>query len=372
MLLLTSFHPFTRNQLLSRSNTLFSQAILAHIKLGSVLTAFQYGLWSKSRLAPDDLATHRLSLDDRTNKLNNRVKAIQREIQALAAEMSSNTDGPGFDQNTQSEKLRTLHHAYLQGLSDMGIAQTEPLKQTKLFNMLSAIPKTSILIMPIVTEHGTVIFTIPGGTQKLTKQHYLILDHLTRYDFQHWVRGSSLLVQMKAFKYIDSYLNMDTVTANALLLPDTLSSKTMAYLPNYWIWQQVPDKIDSRNRWMKVSDHTLGQLNQTMMSPLLGHMQTWSFTQTQDFDQTLERINHLIWVPDSDMALLPLHAIEHQGSSLIDKYHFSYIPSLSVWHKKQQALIKKPVQPSLAAIINPNSDASFQYAIAESKMKMVT
>jgi CHAT domain-containing protein/tetratricopeptide (TPR) repeat protein len=316
-----SFTPEERQRLVQEAEDLFANAIWAASQDQSVTDALRFLEWGKTRLLRQNLAIDSVNLQQlppeqqaQLQQLNNTVKGLEIQLQNPQQTNQAILSSLRTELKDKRQQLRKQ-------LQQSGITTAIQAPQLEtLYQWLETLPSGSLVIAPIFTDFGTVVFLIPAGTTAITAQHLLVLPNFSRKDLQTATRG-------------------------------TEQDQWKGYVYAYWQWNGETDPTargQKQQAWQTQLDATLEQLRTVVMQPIFAKL-----TELQ-----IPPGAHLFWMPDSDSSLLPIHAITIEQQPFLARYTIHFIPSLYNIYTAQQRLAKV-TDNTLLALINPTENLAF-------------
>jgi CHAT domain-containing protein len=184
--------------------------------------------------------------------------------------------------------------------------------------LLAMIPIGGALVAPLFTSQGSAVFILPGGTETVTAEHLLWLNHVTDSHVATLLRGPS--------------------DAPAL----------GGWLGAYDNWRTDP------HGWFTAIEHTGQALWEMLLGPIHQRLTTLGLAEGAP----------ILLMPQGGIGLLPLHAawreVEGTQRAFLDDYTISYAPSgyaLAVSQRRQRELHRQ--HHSLLAVMNPTADLPF-------------
>ncbi len=188
------------------------------------------------------------------------------------------------------------------------------------------IPDNGVIIVPIITGRGTLVFLLTTRCDKLSQENVLWIDDFTHNDFKDLLIGNA--VQNEFPGWIGTY--------ERLILSSHFEKQY-----NLGLWLQMIDNTCS-TLWEKFFSHVHRELEE------------------REFVEG----SHLVIIPQGGLGILPLHAsfriIEGKRRYLIEDYTVSYAPS----GKVLKECINRPKdnstnKHSILAVIDPTENLAY-------------
>jgi CHAT domain-containing protein/tetratricopeptide (TPR) repeat protein len=182
-------------------------------------------------------------------------------------------------------------------------------------DLLAAIPVGGALVAPLFTSQGSAVFILPSGTETVTAEHLLWLNHVTDSHVAALLRGQSDAPALDG--WLGAYLN----------------------------WRTDP------YRWFTAIEHTGQVLWDMLLGPIQQRLTTLGIAEGAP----------VLLMPHGGIGLLPLHAawreVDGTRRTFLDDYTVSYVPSGYALNVSQRRLCEPHRQQrSLMAVINPTAD----------------
>lgn len=169
--------------------------------------------------------------------------------------------------------------------------------------LLAAIPAGGVLVAPVVTEVGTEIFVVPGGTTSIHEEHALHVDTFTLRDLSEILAGDE------------------------------------GWLPAYRQSDENP------SRWLQTITMTCERLWDCLIGSIEAHMQTLGTDQAAQ----------LYFLTPGLLGILPLHAatrpVDGIDRCLSDDYVVSYAPSLAALARSIEKAHELHAAPAAALVV---------------------
>ncbi len=309
-----SFTPEERRRLVSQAQGIFSIAIWAAVQSQNYAQAVGILEWSRSRLLRQNLMLDTAKLQNVPIKIQEEIRKLQISISDLEFLWQQKKNGLASDKLANlSTNLKDQRYQLLENLKTIGIdVQQAPSTET-LLKWLDTLPTGSALVAPVLSDFGTIVFILPAGLQQIEKSHVLILPRFSYND-----------------DYLQSYIN----------------------------WIAEKDKTIRQKKkieWQKKLTASLEKWNKDILSPLLFHLEKLSIRPGAN----------LLWIPDAESSLLPIHAASVEGQPLLKRYTLQFLPSINNAYVAQRHLAKSHGDV-LLTVIDPTQDLA--YAPVESDL----
>ncbi|MCU7937099.1 MAG: CHAT domain-containing protein [Candidatus Thiodiazotropha sp. (ex Dulcina madagascariensis)] len=303
---------------------LYSHKAYCQLKLGQPAEAFAALEQGKARLLHDALQSRE---DEQRALAESRlpadvVKTIRQSLQV-----------PGSDPTVSLADSRLEHHSasyYYQTfddgaeLDDFVINTSEPKEEEPtLPEEPTRVPEEHALIVPLVTTCGGAAFVVTGELNDLDMGHVIWMDKLTE----------QALVSLLA-KWMRAYLALQQAGSES-------------------------EREQGQEEWLATISDVTGELWHLLFAPV---------------HERLKRggIRRLIFLPQSRLQLLPLHAAwrleDGQRRYLLDDYEISYAPSAKM-HVLCQKRLEAPL-PSGSLVVGVDSYQKLtplSHAVAEAR-----
>ena len=319
-----SFTPAERHRLVKNAETSFANAVFAAVQSGDYIEAVRFLEWGKTRLLRQKLALDTVHLQKLPAKQQSQLQQLQSIVTNLEIQLQNpqQTDSAILAQLRQ--ELKQQRQQLRQQLQQSGITATQAPQSNAINQWLQTLPVGSVLIAPVFTDFGTVVFLMPAGIEQIEAQQVLKLPDFSRQDLQAITRGKE-------------------------------EDRWGGYLEAYWQWQAEADQAlreQKRQPWQQQLTAALEQLRTDLLEPIFTRLSALK----------IQPGAHLFWLPDSDSNLLPIHAISIAKQPILSRYTVHFIPSLYSWYTAQQHLLSQTSADhtnQLLALINPTENLAY-------------
>jgi CHAT domain-containing protein/tetratricopeptide (TPR) repeat protein len=299
---------------------LYARTAYCFLRLGQPGAALVRLEQGKTRLLAEALALGDADLTGLADASRQAVLQARQEVRALEAEMRLPPETPARRSD------RALAAALRQARTDLthcieAIRSEQPdfmPSGIDLPGLLAMIPIGGALVAPLFTSQGSAVFILPSGTETVTADHLLWLDHVTDNRVATLLRGPS-----------------DVPTVGG------------------WLGAYLNRRTDWRG-WCAAIEHTGEALWEMLLGPIQQRLATLGLAEGAP----------VLLMPQGGIGLLPLHAawreVERTRRAFLDDYTVSYAPSgyaLTVSQRRQHEPHRQ--QHSLLAVINPTADLPF-------------
>jgi CHAT domain-containing protein len=274
-----------RMEALKQTGGFYTSAAYSAVQLGRFGEGLALLEAGRARLLAEALSLSDQNLSQLTDEERRRVQACREQIRALEYEYRLPTASP----DRRAEQTLTAElgaaRAALRALVDELRAKYPDFmpEGLALDDLLALIPSGAALVAPLFTSQGSAVFIVPGGAREVTAEHLLLLDDFKLEDLGAIARG-------------------------------TLEDR--GWLANYLLYrfgeltiQALFDSIDNVTR--RLWDAFIGQVHERLAG--LG-------------------VQRVLFMPQGDTALLPLHAawreVDGARRCFMDDYIVSYAPSM--------------------------------------------
>ncbi len=295
ILLIDAYTIMGRRLEISDVSRIYAAATYCLLKMGrhnDALYLFEQG---KARLMAQALSSEETSLsiissDTRRafEKVNQKIKnleyhsPVEDPLRLSDRELSDLLKQARDEQKRVVEKIHSQQPEFI--ATDLTVQE-----------ILETIPEKTILVAPLVTQHGTAVFIIPSKTSSISDKHILWLDNFTTYYLTFLRERWQKAYQEKPIGESLSYINL-------------------------------------------ISDIT-NELWDLLIGPIHDQLQSQS-------------VNSVIFMPQGGLQMFPLHAAWHEINGkrhfFMDDYSVSYIPSV---YSMKTSLLRVNKQKQKSALI---------------------
>ena len=269
------------------------------------------GIEIRNVLASD--VSHLATLDE---SLRRPVEAARDRLQALRYEFSLATQRVAARTPvTIADDIRAAITLLKGAQKAAGIG--EPTKGLQSCDILALAPEGGILIVPVVTRVGGVVYVIPHGVAAVTSEHVLDLPLLT-----------SNSIRQLLIRWFDGY--------------NAMKERVTDSRPHAW------------QAFEPALRETLDDLWHLLMGPIL------AFAGKRGFGLNGE--GEILIVPTGGLSLLPLHAARDPATDtcVLDHHVVGYVPSfLSLQISRRRAAEVNRGRQGLLGLFNPQRDLAF-------------
>ena len=319
LLLASSYTETGREAEVVQTAALYAKATYALLRLGRTEDALVRLEQGRTRLLSRALALSEVEMGILHTGDQKSLRSLRETIRALEADMRLLPQT-----RTRDDVAEALEESRAK-LNDMigRIRQTHPdfmPEQLELSEILALIPKDGVLVAPVITSQGSVVFIVPAGVKSVTPDQVLWLDDFKEADLRALLLGSEK--EPRGIGWLDAYLSAKT-DAKAWL--DTIQ------ITGQVLWDRLLAQVTARVA--------------TFQS------------------------KHLLLMPQGGLGILPLNAgwrAAHGNMHyLVDEYTVCYIPS--AYARRVSDIRLRDVRRkrrTLFAVVNPTEDLPFAPAEA--------
>jgi len=290
-LLLSAYTELGRWTVVGESSTLYARAAYSLLQTGRTSDALVQLEKGKTRLLTQTLLLSEEYLQSLSEMLRKSLQQMSKTIQDLEAEYRLTPNTPP---RRSSRELSSLLEQIRAEMNDLikEIRDQNPSFMPvalDLAGILALIPEDAALVAPVFTLQGGAIFVVPHGVKTVTEESVIRLDNFTTEDL------NTLLPVYEAGSFED--------------------------------WRAAVEKLTSR-------------LWEALLSPIHTRL-------------TAIGVKQVIFMPQSGLGLLPLHAawrVENGHKRyFLDDYEVSYTPSAYALDAARHRLNKRKGQSALVA-----------------------
>lgn len=341
----TSFTPEGRQRLVEEAGDLFGDAIWLAVQLGDYSQAARLLEWGKARFLRQNLALGTLHLHELQNKVAELEVLLQDpQVKSDSVKVVDLRHELRYKREQLSEALRQNHGS---ALKDKDLAQ-----------WLAALQPGGALIAPIFSNFGTVVFVVPAGTQEIKKSHFLLLPEFSRSNLRIITRGekegkrkSDVLAYWDWASETDIHLREKKKSAwqNQLSVK---KGEWGGYLQAHWDWASEKNtnvRLERKAAWQNQLTATLDNFRVSVLDPIISRLREFG----------VHPGARLLWLPDDDIGLLPIHATAINGQPLLAQYDVQFAPSLYSFYTAYQRLKNNSRNEHLLAVINPTENLNY-------------
>lgn len=320
--------PEARKELITAVSRAGRWSALIHAASGDPAKALERLERSRGIILREALALDEALLGNISDERRNVIEAARRRIARLRGEAGLAAGARPY--LVIAEELKAAEKMLADALSGVG-DRKRPLD---IGEILAAIPAGSILLVPVPTEFGGIIFVVPAGSDRL--------------DGRHVVEAPDLRVGVLR-QHLANWLAAHRGVWEAFGSRESLFEKR---------WQAASNILEEILDW----------LGQTVMEPALARAAELGMQDPRQ--RTGGSAASLVIMPAGDLAVMPLHAAFRSGGSerraVLDDYAVSYTPSIHALRTAQQRREKAgrdEAAGGLLALINPTNDLRFSEGV---------
>jgi CHAT domain-containing protein len=310
---------------------LYARTAYCFLRLGQPAEALVRLEQGKTRLLAEALALGDADLTGLPDASRQAVLQARQDVRALEAEMCLPPETPA----RRSDRM--LAAALRQARTELthciaAIRRDQPdfmPSGLDLLGLLGTIPVGGALVAPLFTSQGSAVFILPSGTETVTADHLLWLDHVTDSHVATLLQGPSNVSTLGG--WLGAYLNRHT----------------------------------DPHGWFAAIEQTGQALWEMLLEPIQQRLATVGLAEGAP----------VLLMPQGGIGLLPLHAawrkVEGTRRAFLDDYTVSYAPSgyaLTVSQRRQREPHRR--QRSLLAVINPTANLPFTPLEGEAVMAL--
>ena len=328
LLLASAYTETGRRAEAAETSGLYARAAYALLKRGKAGEALEQLEQGKTRLLSQALALNEVDVSSLSPEQRESIHSLRETIRNLEAEMCQppNTASRRDDRRLAGE-LQKARTRLNQEIETIRAAHPNFIPEgLNLSQILSLIPKDSVLVAPVVTSHGSAVLAVAAGMQSISMDQLLWLDDFKERDLQTVLKGP----------------------------PEE---------PGWggWLGAYFNSRTDAKS-WFNVIETTGQVLWDRLMEPI--HRRLADL-----------KASHVLLMPQGGLGLLPLHAawreVDGQKRYFLDDYTVSYVPSayaLSVSHDRLRD--EQRHHQTLFAVINPTKNLPFTPLEGEQLIKL--
>jgi CHAT domain-containing protein/predicted LPLAT superfamily acyltransferase len=310
---------------------LYARTAYCFLRLGQPAEALVRLEQGKTRLLAEALALSDADLTGLADAPRQAVLQARQEVYMLEAEMRLPPETPARRSDRalaaalQQERTALTHCIEAIRLAQPGFMPSG----LDLPGFLAMIPPGGALVAPLFTSQGSAVFILPSGTETVTAEHLLWLDHVT--DSQ----VATLLWGPNDVPMVDGWVR--------------------GYLNRHTNWRG----------WFAAIKHIGQALWEMLLGPIQQRLTTLGLAEGAP----------VLLMPQGGIGLLPLHAawreVDGTQRAFLDDYTVSYAPSgyaLTISQRRQREPHRQ--QRSLMAVINPMANLPFTSIEGEAVMAL--
>lgn len=305
-----------RRASIGETQTYFSRAAFSLLKIGQVSEALLTLDQGKFRLFSEALTVTNIRLQSLPSEIHESIVRRWRQILEHEAQVG-NTPGTSQETSKIGDALSQAR-AELRGLIESMQVNDPYIEHLNLDvqGILELIPSGGALVAPVVTQQGSAVIVVPGGSQVIGEEHVLWLDSFYEQDLKE------LLTNESGQGWFDRYSD----------------------------WQSGGQLSD----WMATVEFMTKQLWECLMGPIHNKL----------MELAVPAGSQVVVMPQGGLAVLPLHAAFYADADgerfFLDDFIVSYVPSAySLYTSKRRLEAVENTKPSMLAVANPTSDLSY-------------
>jgi CHAT domain-containing protein len=315
----------TRTQLMSRMTKAGSWAAIAHVATGNYSTALERLEAIRAIAFGETITIEEAITSESDGEKRTAIQVAARRVTALRAEAAGALKSSRPYRHVADE-LSAAQEKLSEALGGALNIPDVPIEE-----LLKSLPEESVLIVPVATEFGGLVFVIPAGVAEIDNRHVIDMPSLTFSEV--YDRGRKWSAAYHDARTSASFRGQTSVEPEAWA--------TTAHM--------LTDVID----WLET----------TVMDPVLEKVR--ELTQAHRSPDGSDRSAHLVIVPTGDFATLPMHAASctfgGEKRPLLREHAVSYTPSLraltvAVARARRAGDEEKS---NLLALLNPTHDLRF-------------
>ncbi len=313
----TSYTETGHREVIKTTLQAYINSAYSMVKLGKYSDAIVRLEQGQTRILSQTLALNDVMFANLPQERREVVNSTRYRIQELRAEMRLPISRP--DRRSDGELGQELNIAYadLEYLIQFYEHSDWVQSDIDLSGILTLVPPDGVIIIPMVTLHGSVVFVLPHGLMSVTDDNVIMLDK-----FNSNTLGSILISANDNSGWINGYMN--------------------------WL------NGGQFEEWLSTIENMTSLLWDSLLLHIYLRLQSLGVRQNA----------HLIFINSGALGLLPIHTTWREVNGikrfLSDDYMISYSPSAYVLRISQRR-IQDPLRlsHSLMAIVDPTTDLPF-------------
>ena len=294
---------------------LYANAAYCLLQSGQPAEALLTHERGKTRLLAEALALAEADLSMLPQAQQAQVRTARDDVRALEAEMRLPADTPARRDDRALTDLLRQARAHLNALIE-AIRQDHPdfmPQGLDLPGLLALVPEGGVLVAPLITSQGSVVFVVPHGVTEVGEEHVIRLQGFKEEHLSEMLRGPA---------------------------DDPAWGGWMGAYFKFRGGGSLPD-------WQAAIERFIGELWEALLAPVHERLQALG-------------VQSVILMPAGGLQLLPLHAAwrmeNGEKRTFLDDYEVVYAPSGYALDVSRRRAAKRDGRSALVAGINEYAD----------------